>query len=91
MFKMTKEEFLDELTIELLGYEEISPELIDDFVERVDHYIQENQGKIKKVSVKQGNVMVNLEDETDIFQLVDRFLVAVVNNETELFWTNWRL
>lgn len=91
MFKISKEEFLDEVTAELMGYEEISNEKIDEFVNKVDSYIEKHKGKDKRIIQKADDIILTFKDETDIFQMVDQYYVAVVNNETNEYWNDWKL
>jgi len=85
---MSKDEFIEELQAELYGYEEIDEPMIEDFVSRVEAYFK--AGKGKNVDYKKG-VIIKLNDESDLFMIVDRFLSAIVNDEIEKYWQNWEI
>ena len=74
---------------EVSGYEEITKEHIDDWVEKFEEYVKKQ--KNKKL-IKQGQkVQVNLDDEAELFKIVDRYLVAIENEEIDAYWQDWKL
>ena len=90
MIKLSRKDFLAEIEAEVAGYEEITKEMAQDFVKRVDAYIEKNKGINKKIYVKGSECEIHLKDESDLFNMVDQYLVAVVNEETDSFWKDWK-
>lgn len=91
MIKLSKTDFLAELEAEVAGYEEITEEEAKTFIEKIDAYIEKNQGVNKKIVKKGDKLEIHLKDESDLFNIADQYLVAVVNEETELYWQEWKL
>ncbi|WZL82283.1 hypothetical protein QBE53_04055 [Vallitaleaceae bacterium 9-2] len=89
MFTLDKVDFIEEIKAEMAGYEEITKEHIDDWVEKFEEYVKKQ--KNKKL-IKQGQkVQVNLDDEAELFKIVDRYLVAIENEEIDAYWQDWKL
>lgn len=91
MFKLTKDEFIEELRAEIAGYDEITEEKEEDFVKRIEKYIDAEKGKNKRISIETNSIIIQLEDETDLFEIVDQYLVSILDNEEDLYWANWKL
>lgn len=91
MFKITKEELLLELRAEIAGYDEITEADEEDFITRVDKYIEAEKGKNKRISTETNSIIIQLEDETDVFEMVDQFLVAILDDQVNLYWANWKI
>jgi len=91
MFLMPKEEFIKEVEAEMAGYEEISAQLIEDWIEKFNEYLENKKLRDKKISVKGQNISIKLDDESDFFRIVDRYLAAIENEEITSYWSNWSL
>lgn len=91
MFKLSKDEFILELRAEIAGYDEITEEQEEDFVARVLKYIESEKGKNKRISTDTNSIIINLDDETDVFEIVDQYLVAILDGDVALYWANWKL
>ncbi|MBC7960285.1 MAG: hypothetical protein H7X94_10490 [Vallitaleaceae bacterium] len=91
MLKLTKDEFIEELRAEVAGYDEISEANEDDFIGRIEKYIEAEKGKNKRISIETNSIMIQLEDETDLFEIVDQYLVAILDEEVDRYWQNWKL
>lgn len=89
MFVLPKEEFIEEIRAEMAGYEELTKPLIDDWIERFQKYVQRSNLNSKRIVVKGGNTSIKLEDETELFNIVDRYYVAVDQEEIEAYWQDW--
>ncbi len=51
-----------------------------------------SKNKKNKKLIKQGQkVQVNLDDEAELFKIVDRYLVAIENEEIDAYWQDWKL
>lgn len=88
MFKISKDDFMEELKAELYGYEEIEEGYIMEFFEKLEDYFAQKKGK--QVDYK-GEITIKLKDESDLFMIADGFLAAVSNEEVEEFWKKWEL
>ena len=94
MIKLEIEEFVEEVKAEMYGYEEIEDSQINDWENKFREWVKKESGKkIKNNRIKLGpnSIIIELKDETDIFQIADKYLVAVVNNEVDKYWIDWQL
>lgn len=90
MFVIPKEEFIEELKAEIEGYEEISQEDCKDFIDRIIKYIDEEMDN-KKLKKTSKGIEIVLKDESDIFEIADRYYGAVTSNELEDYWKAFKL
>ena len=70
MFVISKNDFLEEVKAEMFGYEEFDDEMIDNWVKKVDAYIEKNKNKDAKIKVKGNEIEISLKDETDFFKIL---------------------
>lgn len=91
MFTIAKEDFLEEVKAEMYGYEELTDEDIEEWVSKFEAYLQKDGKKDKKISVTPKGTQIKLEDETELFRIVDKYLSAVDRGEKEAYWTEWSL
>ncbi len=89
MFVLEKVEFIEEIKAEMAGYEEMTPELIETWVKAFEGFVR--RGNSKKIVKKGQNIDIKLEDEAELFRIVDRYLVAIENDEIEAYWQDWTL
>jgi len=89
MFILDKAEFVEEVKAEMAGYEEISEELIEAWVVKFEDYVSKK--KNEKLIRKGQDVQIKLDDEAELFKIVDRYLVAIENDEIEAYWQDWKL
>ncbi len=89
MFVLEKVEFIEEIKAEMAGYEEMTPELIEAWVKAFEEFVR--RGNSKKIVKKGQNIDIKLEDEAELFRIVDRYLVAIENDEIEVYWQDWTL
>lgn len=89
--ELALEEFLEEIEIEMSGYEEISDSLIQEWGNKVKAIIKEDGQKMKGLIKKGSSYYVILKDESDIFKVVDRYYAAVENEEMEDYWKHFSL
>ncbi len=52
---------------------------------------QINSIKIVDLHTDTNSVIIQLEDESDVFEIVDQYLIAILDNERALYWANWKL
>lgn len=91
MFILPKDEFMEELKAEMAGYEEITEELREDWIKRFDKYLTQKTLKDKRISVKGSNILIKLEDESELFGIVDKYYAAIENEDLEKYWIDWSL
>ena len=91
MLILSKIEFVEEVKAEMGGYEEITKELIEEWVVQFEKYIKRKSLKDKRISFRGDRTFVKLDDETDLFKIVDKYFVAIENEELEQYWLNWSL
>lgn len=90
MIKLTQEDFINELVGEMEGYLEITEEHKNNLLNYVQKYIEKNTNK-KRISKQANSIIINLEDETKIFEIVDKYLSAIINEELDQYWSNWSI
>jgi hypothetical protein len=91
MFKISLEDFKEEIKAEMYGYEEIEESLIEKWFNVFNEYIDEKKDKKNRISYKANSVTINLKDESDIFKIVDNFFAAVENEELENYWSSFQI
>lgn len=91
MLILSKEDFLEEVKAEMAGYEELTKELIGEWVTSFERYIKRKSLKDKRISFRGDKVYVKLEDESDLFKIVDKYFAAVENEDLEEYNANWSL
>jgi hypothetical protein len=85
------DEFLEEIKVEMSGYEEITEELINNWETRTKAWILENVNKKNRIIKNNNSIYIQLDDESDIFKVVDRYLAAVDGDEVEAYWQGFSL
>ncbi|NDL66531.1 hypothetical protein [Anaerotalea alkaliphila] len=91
MFKMPVEEFKAEIAVEMSGYEDITQALAQDWLNRLEAYIAEKRDGKGKIVEEDGERMVVLEDESELFGIVDKYLLAIEDGALEEYWQGWEL
>ncbi len=69
----------------------ITKELIDDWVKRFNAYAGSKHVMDRRIQVKGAKVNVKLQDESDLFGIVDRYFSAIDQDDLEAYWTDWKL
>lgn len=90
MLRLSLEEFKEEVKAEMYGYEEIEKSAIDKWFKTLDSFLAAKK-KSSIFKYKNGDVMVELKDESDLFMVVDRYLAAIVNEDLDKYFTDWSL
>jgi len=86
-----KIDFVEEIKVEMAGYEEITKEHIELWAAEFERYIKRKSLKDKRISFRGDRTYVKLDDETDLFKIVDKYFAAIENEELEQYWLNWSL
>ena len=84
-------DLIEEIKMEMEGYEEIEQEYILDWEEKVLDWSKGIKSTKNKIVKENNRIKVFIEDEADIFKIVDRYYSAIINNELEEFWKGFFL
>lgn len=90
MFKLTVEEFKEEVKAEMYGYEEISEEAMNKWFATFEAFVAAKK-KSNLITYEGRTVTITLKDESDLFMMVDRYLAAIVNDDLDNYYTEWTL
>lgn len=90
MLVLPIEEFKEEIKAEMYGYEELEEPLIERWFSVFDKYLK-GKKKNELIDYSGETVRIKLKDESDLFMMVDRYLAAVVNEEIEAYFVDWKL
>lgn len=83
MIKVELKEFVENVKLELLNYEELTPDDVDEFEKGFYKLVKEN--KINKKNLEDGKHF-EVFDEMEMFTIADDFANAVVNNDLKTYW-----
>lgn len=87
--KLETEDFIYEVTEELVCYDEIGREGADKWAECFRKWLSD--GKKKKNIVKSGDkTYFVIDDEGEIFDIADEYLTAVENGNISEYWKNFQ-
>ncbi len=87
--KLETEDFIFEVTEELLCYDEIGKDGADKWAEGFRKWLSD--GRKKKNIVKEGEkLFFVIADEGEIFDIADEYLDAVENNNITEYWKNFQ-
>lgn len=89
MIKLDVEEFIEEIKAEMYGYEEIDEELIELWEKKFRDYIKEKKAKKNRINYKTNSILI--KDESELFDIVDNYLAAIVNDEMDQYWANYSI
>lgn len=89
MLKMSMEDFIEEIKAEMFGYEEIGEENINKWVDTFKNYVKQKKDKKNRISYKANSVNINLKDESDLFNIVDKYYAAVENDDVDNYFNNF--
>lgn len=90
MFELPYEDFRAEIEAELFGYEEIEPPMVERFLNEIDQFVGK-QKKSANVVYRGKEVLVKLKDEADLFMMVDKYLAAVVAEEVDQYFQDFKI
>lgn len=85
MIKMNINDFIYEVKEEMICYEEIGKDGVADWEKNFNNWL--NDGKKKKHIKGEGeNKVYMLEDESEIFDIVDEYIQAIEENKIREYW-----
>jgi propanediol dehydratase large subunit len=89
MVKMPLEDFVEEIKSEIIGYEELGEEKALEWEKKFLSLVNRGNKSKPKIEVKNGKNLYLLEDESEIFKIVDMYLAAVDSDEEKDYWEKW--
>lgn len=86
MIKLEIEEFIFEVKDEILSYEELGEKWANKWEE--DFLALVNNDKIKNKNIKKikDKIFYMIDDESDIFDIADKYYYAVEENKIDEYW-----
>ena len=87
--KMDTEDFIFEVTEELVCYDEIGKEGADKWAEGFRRWLSDGRKK-KNIIKKDDKMYFVIEDEGEIFDIADEYLNAVESGNTAEYWKNFQ-
>ncbi len=90
MIKLNGKDFLAEVEAEMAGYEELGEDSIKRWLDNFNAYVGK-KSKDKRIDYKGNDLIVKLDDESELFNIVDCYYAAVVNEDLENYFKDWSL
>ena len=87
--KLEIEDFIYEVTEELVCYDEIGKAGADKWAADFRTWLKDGRKK-KNVSISGGKIYFVIEDEGEIFDIADEYLEAVENNSVNKYWVDFQ-
>ncbi|MBQ8940612.1 MAG: hypothetical protein IJ062_02165 [Firmicutes bacterium] len=87
--KLETEDFIFEVTEELVCYDEIGREGADKWAADFRTWLADGRKK-KNIVTSGGKTYFVIEDEGEIFDIADEYLDAVENSKTDEYWKNFQ-
>ncbi|HOA81633.1 MAG TPA: hypothetical protein PKK61_11325 [Defluviitaleaceae bacterium] len=89
MLKIPLEDFVEEIKSEIIGYEELGEEKAREWENKFLSLVNEAKSVTKNIEEEDGKKYYLLEDESEIFRIVDMYLAAVDTGEEKEYWEKW--
>lgn len=90
MIKLTIEDFLYEVKEEMLCYEDLGEEKAGLWEAEFDKWLNNDKIKKKNVIEKGDKKYYCLDDESEIFDIVDEYLDAVEQGKEKEYWKDFQ-
>ena len=87
--KLEIEDFIFEVTEELVCYEDIGRQGADKWAEGFRSWLSDGRKK-KNIAASGGKTCYVIEDEGEIFDIADKYLDAVENGDIAEYWKNFQ-
>ncbi len=84
--KFTLEEFIFNILEELEQYEDLKAEQIEGWVKTFESMVKENKISNKNLKKIDGELYFEVQDEMEIFSIVDDYIEAIENNSVAEYW-----
>ncbi|MFV0503007.1 MAG: hypothetical protein ACK5LT_03420 [Lachnospirales bacterium] len=89
MIKYEINEFIDLIEEELRVYEHLSEDEIDDWKHIFLQLVDENKVSKQNLAKEGGIFYFKIEDEMEIFSIVDDYSFAIENNSLKDYWDSF--
>ncbi|MDE6357160.1 MAG: hypothetical protein K2L15_01065 [Eubacteriales bacterium] len=90
MIKLTLEEFLFEVKDEILSYEELGEKKANEWEEKFMLWLKDETIKKKNIKINKGQTYYLINDESEIFDIADKYYYAVEENKEEEYWKKFQ-
>ncbi len=84
--KFTLEEFIFNILEELEQYEDLKPDDIEAWVKTFESMVEDNKISNKNLKKIDGEISFEVQDEMEIFAIVDDYIEAIENNSVKEYW-----
>ncbi|MFV0441748.1 MAG: hypothetical protein ACK5LV_10740 [Lachnospirales bacterium] len=84
--KFTLEDFEFTIVEELEQYEDIDLKYVDDWCETFRKMVKDKKISKKNLKEENGTLYFSIEDEMEIFAIVDDYIEAIENNSIPEYW-----
>ena len=86
MIKLDIEEFIFEVKDEILSYEELGEEWANKWEQDFLDWLNNDSIKKKNVKKIKDEIFYMIEDESEVFDIADKYYYAVEENKTDEYW-----
>lgn len=90
MIKLTLEDFLFEVKDEILSYEELGEKKANEWEEKFMLWLKDETIKKKNIKINKGQTYYLINDESEIFDIADKYYYAVEQNKEEDYWQKFQ-
>ncbi|MFV0315102.1 MAG: hypothetical protein ACK5I7_08380 [Anaerotignum sp.] len=86
--KLTIDELIENVTEELLCYEEME-QAVKQWESEFRSWVENNKGKNKDIVIEHGSVFFKISDEEDIFEIANSYMDAMEEGNVKDYWTKF--
>lgn len=90
MIKLELEEFLFEVKDEILSYEELGEKKALEWEQNFISWLKNDKVKKKNIKVEKGRTYYLIEDESEIFDIADKYVCAIEQNREKEYWEKFQ-
>lgn len=86
--KLTIDELVENVTEELLCYEEME-QAVKQWESEFRSWVENNKGKNKDIVIEHGSVFFKISDEEDVFEIANSYMDAMEEGSVKEYWTKF--
>ena len=90
MIKLEIEEFIFEVKDEILSYEELGEEYANKWEQDFFKWLNNDKIKKKNIKIQNNQTFYLIDDESEVFDIADKYYYAVEENKIEEYWKNFQ-
>lgn len=90
MIKMEIDEFIFEVKEEILSYEDLGEKKANEWEENFKKWLDDDKKKKKNVKASGNQKYYVIQDESEIFDIVDEYCDAVEQNKEKEYWNEFQ-